>query len=228
MLPLLMQNLLGYTAYNSGLALSPRGIGAFVTTIIVGRVAGRYVSNRVVISTGVVILATASFLLGGLDLSVPMSRLAWLSVVNGVGVSMMFVPLATSTMGRLSKEEMSNATGIFNLMRNLGGSAGISALTTIIARATQAHQALLVHNIATTNPAYLQQLSYLKGILIHQANPVLAAHRAEALIATDLGRQASILAYMGSFRMLAVLCIAVTPLVFFLKRPKGSRIAMAH
>jgi len=135
-LPLFMQELLGYSALDAGLAMSPRGIGAFLATMIVGRIVGK-ISNRLLIAVGFCVLAYSSFMLGRVDLSIGMKDIIWPSVMNGIAISFIFVPLTTSTMGTLSQQQMGNATGIFNLMRNLGGSIGIAALTSMIARGSQ-------------------------------------------------------------------------------------------
>lgn len=218
-LPLFMQTLLGYTALKAGLALSPRGVGAFVTTIVVGRVAGKVVSNRILIVAGFAVLAFASFLLGQIDLTVPIEHLVWLSVINGVAISLIFVPLTTSTMGTLRQEEIGNASGIFNLMRNLGGSLGIAGVTTLIARGEQFHHNLLSHNISPLNPAYQQQLAQLKAALAGKVGAA-AQHKAEAILARTLEQQASVLAYIDNFRLVALICVLSIPLVLFLKKAR--------
>src|SRR5947209_1809144 len=138
-LPLFMQNLLGYTALDAGIAMSPRGIGAFVGTIIVGRIVGK-IQNRILIGVGFLLLSYSSFMLGDLNLVVAMRNIVIPSILNGFAISLIFVPLTTSTMGTLDRAQMGNATGIFNLMRNLGGSAGISLITTFVSRVSQANQ----------------------------------------------------------------------------------------
>ncbi len=152
-LPLFMQNLLGYTALEAGLALSPRGVGAFFATIIVGRLVGK-ISNRILITVGFLGLAYSSFLFGNINLSIGMSSIVWPTVLSGVAISFIFVPLATSSMGTLAQDQIGNASGLFNLTRNLGGSIGIAGITTFIARGAQTNQAAFVHHFSQYNPVY--------------------------------------------------------------------------
>ena len=151
-LPLFMQTLLGFPALQSGLALSPRGVGAFVMNIFVGRFIGR-VSNRLLMAIGFSLLGISSFMLGRVNLEVGVAYLIWPSVINGIALSFIFVPLTTATMGHLRQDQLGNAAGIFNLMRNLGGSFGIAIVTTIVSRRQQVHQALMVRTSRpTTKP----------------------------------------------------------------------------
>lgn len=219
-LPLFMQTILGYTALSAGFALSPRGIAAFITTIIVGRIAGRLISNRILLMIGFGVLGVASFLLAGISLEVPIETLMWLSVVNGVAISLIFVPLTTSTMGTLRQEEIGNASGIYNLMRNLGGSIGIAGLTTLIARGTQVHHAFLGEHVSASNPAYREQLAALQAALAAKLGAAAAAQKAPAIIEQMLEQQASMLAYIDAFHILAILSLLCIPLVFFLKKAK--------
>jgi DHA2 family multidrug resistance protein len=228
-LPLFMQNLMGYTALNAGLALSPRGAGAFVTTIIVGRIAGRIISNRILLAIGFLILAFASFRLGNLELSIPMSFIVKMSVINGIAISCIFVPLTTSTMGTLNQEEIGNASGIYNLMRNLGGSLGIAGITTLIARRAQVHQAYLSEHITQYHNAYAQQLNQIQSGLASQVGSPQAHEQAQAILGRTVIQQANVLAYVDNFLWIAIICLVSLPLILLLKKAKGSAgEAMAH
>src|ERR1051326_9620791 len=161
-LPLFMQNLLGYTAFDAGIAMSPRGIGAFIGTIIIGRISGR-ISNRILIGTGFLLLMYSSLMFGGINLEISMRNIIIPSLLNGFAISLIFVRLTTSTMGTLAREQIGNATGIFNLMRNLGGSAGISLITTFVARLAQANQAMLSSHVSKLNPVFQQRLAEIQA-----------------------------------------------------------------
>ena len=149
-LPIFLQTLLGYSALQSGLALSPRGIGAFCTTIIIGRIIGK-VKNRYLILIGFSLLAISSFWLGHINMAISPRAVIWPSVLNGISVSFIFVPLTTVAMGHLRQDQMPNATGLFNLMRNLGGSFGIAAVTTLLSREAQIRHVSLVENFSSTS-----------------------------------------------------------------------------
>lgn len=227
-LPLFMQNLLHYTALDAGLALSPRGIGAFAATIIVGRLVGR-MSNRLLIGAGFIVLAYSSFMLGHINLDIGMSSIVWPSIINGIAISFVFVPLTTSTMGTLSQEQMGNATGIFNLMRNLGGSIGIAGITTLLARSAQTNQAQLVRHFSPFNPVFQQHVAQITAGLTPHSGAWLAAKQAQAILYGMLQSQATLLSYVHNFRLFGLICLLTTPLVFLFKKvPKGKAPISAH
>ena len=158
MLPLFLQTLLGYTSQSAGLATAPRGIGAMIAMPIVGMLMS-YVDARWLMSLGVACIAAATLMFGNLTLDVSMASIVWPNVLQGLGMGMVMVPLMTISVGTLPKEKIGNASGIFNLMRNLGGSIGISVSTTFLARMTQTHQANLVGHMTPYDPVFQQQLS---------------------------------------------------------------------
>jgi len=129
--------MLSYTALDAGLALSPRGVGAFMATILVGRLVGK-ISNRILITVGFIGLAYSSFLFGNINLSIGMSSIVWPTILSGIAISFIFVPLATSSMGTVAQDQIGNASGLFNLMRNLGGSIGIAGITSRTRRTSRA------------------------------------------------------------------------------------------
>src|ERR1051326_2388334 len=129
LLPLFLQTLLGYPAVQSGLTVSPRGFGSIASMLIVGRLIGK-VDGRYLIMFGFVVLAYSTYMLTGINLQVASSNVTWPLVISGFAMGFIFVPLTTMTMGTLRNEQVGNAAGIYNLMRNTGGSAGIAAMTT--------------------------------------------------------------------------------------------------
>ncbi len=216
-LPLFMQNLLGYTALDAGLALSPRGVGAFFATIVIGRLVGK-INNRILIAIGFLGLAYSSFLFGNINLSIGMSSIVWPTILSGVAISFIFVPLATSSMGTLAPDQIGNASGLFNLTRNLGGSIGIAALTTFIARGAQSNQAAFVHHFSPYNPIYQQKLAAIQSGLAAHEGAWRAAHQAPQVLYGILGQQSLLVTYAHNFRLFGLLCLLTTPLVFFFKK----------
>jgi DHA2 family multidrug resistance protein len=227
-LPIFLQTLMGYPALESGLALSPRGLGAFVTTFIVGRLMGR-VRNRVMITFGFVLLTMSSFWLGNINLQIGLWNVIWPSVLNGVAISFIFTPLTTAAVGHLRQEQMGNATGIYNLMRNLGGSFGIALVSTLIVRRAQVHQALMVAHLTPFDPAYVQRLASVSHALTPQSGVELASSQAQGLIYGSLLNQAKLWAFIENFRLFGFLCIVCMPLVFLFKPVKrGPRAPAGH
>ena len=223
-LPIFLQTLMGYPALQSGLALSPRGIGAFVTTSLVGRLVGR-VRNRILIATGFCLLAISSFWLGHINLEIGLWNVIWPSVLNGVAISFIFVPLTTTTMGHLRQEQMGNATGIYNLMRNLGGSLGIAMVGTLLVRRAQVHQALMIAHVTPFDPAYLERLAAAQSVL--EPVPVLAQLQAQQLVLNVVQDQARLWAFVEDFRLFGLACLACLPLVLLFKRVRGGRATSA-
>jgi DHA2 family multidrug resistance protein len=216
-IPIYLQTLMGYTALGSGLALSPRGLAAFATTIVVGQLVGR-VRNHYLLTVGLSLVAVSSFMLGRINLSVDMATVIWPSVVNGVGISFIFVPLTTATVAFLRQDQMGNATGLYNLMRNIGGSVGIAFVTTMLARDAQAHQAMLVSHTTPYNPVFIDQFVSAKAALAAHGDPVATAKQAYDSIYQRVVQQASLWAFVDNFRLFGLLCFACVPVVFLFKR----------
>ena len=225
-LPLFLQTLMGYPALQSGYALSPRGIGAFFTTMLVGRLVGR-VRNRWLMCVGFPVLALASFMLSDINLQVSEASVIWPSVINGVAISFIFVPLTTAAVGHLPQAQMGNATGLYNLMRNLGGSVGIAFVTTMIQRGAQTHQALMAGDLTPTSPAFTHRLAVLQHILARHTDPVTAVNQAYGLIYQTLDRQAHLWAFADNFKLFGWLALGCIPLIFLFKRVKRRKPALA-
>jgi DHA2 family multidrug resistance protein len=217
LLPLFLQTLMNYPALNSGMAISPRGIGAIAALMVVGRLVGK-VDTRLLMGFGFSLLAYSSWQLGDINLQISIGSIVWPIVLSGVAIGFIFVPLATTTMGDLPNEQMGNAAGIFNLMRNIGGSIGISITATMVARGAQVHQALLVHHLTPYDPQYQQQLRIIAGVLARFGDPVTAYHRAQALLGGTVMQNAALCAYVDTFRILTVLCALCVPLVLVFRR----------
>ncbi len=219
LIPLFLQTLMGYTALQSGVAVATRGLGALMTMPVVGYLTG-VIDFRRLIASGFLLVAVSMWLIGGLNLEISMWEIAWPSIVTGVGLAMVFVPLSAVAMGTLPQSEMGNASGVFNLMRNIGGSFGISLFQTFIARQTQAHQSFLAAHITPENPDYQQRLQELQHYLSLHSNPAAAHQKALGLIYEGLQRQSRLLAFMGSFRTLAIIALACIGFTLLLKRVK--------
>lgn len=217
LLPLFLQTLLGYSAVQSGLAVSPRGIGSLASMIIVGRMVGK-IDSRLLMGFGFFVLAVSMYMLAGVNLEIATSNIVLPNIINGFAMGFIFVPLTTTATSMLSREQMSNAAGIYSLMRNLGGGLGISALTTLLARGAQQHQAVMVAHLTPYDPAYQQRLQQLHSAFGSSVNGTQKAYTA---IYGTLLRQANLLAFVDNFRLLMVICLACIPLVFLLRRGRG-------
>ncbi len=226
-LPIFLQTMMGYPALETGFALSPRGIGAFITTTIVGRIVGK-VRNRYLIITGFLLLTTSSFWLANINLQISISSVIWPSVLNGVAISFIFVPLTTATMGHLRQDQIGNGTGLFNLMRNIGGSVGIAFVATLLARDAQVHQAMMVSHLTPFDPAYRQAVASIKAGLAHQSGNATASAQALQLVYNQLQQQARLWAFVDNFRIFGIACACCIPVVFLFKKTKHGVKVAAH
>jgi len=218
-LPQFLQGLLGYPALNSGMALSPRGLGAMVGMPLVGLLISR-VDSRALIAVGFTLTAITCFLLGNLTLDITGMHFILPNVIQGIAMGLIFVPLTTTAMGTLKNEEIGNATGIFSLVRNIGAGVGISLVTTAVSRSTQSHQTTLAAHFTPYSSVFQQKLQAMQqGLSLPQAY---------AAFNGMLVKQASLLAYVDTFRWMAIGCLLCVPLVFLLKKAKASGPVAAH
>jgi DHA2 family multidrug resistance protein len=162
LLPLFLQTLMGYSAMDSGLAVSPRGFGTISAMILVG-VLVNYIDGRLLMVCGFGLLAYSIFLLSHINLGISMTAVVLPNILNGFATGLIFVPLTTMTMGHLRKQEIGNASGIYNLMRNLGGGIGIASVTALLQRGAQTHQNYLAANVTAANPTAIALLHGLQA-----------------------------------------------------------------
>jgi len=170
----------------------------------------------------------AALMMGHINLDVAKSNFALANLLQGAGLALTFAPLATTAMGMLTNEQMGNAAGLFNLMRNLGGGVGISLVTTMIARGSQAHQATLVTHLTPYDPAFQSTLNNMQTGLAPQVGMIQAHSMAPGVIYSSLLKQSSLLAYVDDFRWLALLSFIAIPIVLFLKRVSRKKAVSVH
>ncbi|MGZ4815285.1 MAG: DHA2 family efflux MFS transporter permease subunit [Terriglobales bacterium] len=231
LLPLFYQELLGYPALNSGIAVSPRGLGAIIAMPLIGILTTR-IDTRWLIASGFTIFALCSIWFSHINLGISQWTLTWAIILSGFGSGCVFVPLSTAAMARLPNEQIGNASGLYNLLRNIGGGIGISMINTVLARHEQIHRADLAHNISPDNPLFRQHLSGLASYL--QQVPTQSLHlptqQALELLDRTLSQQASLLSFVDDFRYLALVCALCVPIVFFMKKSKARKgaVSAAH
>ena len=223
LLPLFYQELLGYTAYAAGWAVSPRGIGAIVAMPIIGILTAK-IDNRWLIAMGFALFGISGLWFGEVNLAISQWSFLWAIIISGFGSGSVFVPLSATTVAGLPNEEIGNASGLYNLFRNVGGSIGISVVNTIVARHEQLHQNELVHSLAPSSHNFQQQATQLAQYLYQQGyGPVESVQKAYALIGVELSAQARLWSYVDDFRYLALVCFACIPIVFLLKKTVGRK-----
>ncbi|MDR3750918.1 MAG: DHA2 family efflux MFS transporter permease subunit [Terracidiphilus sp.] len=218
MLPLFLQTLLGYSALDSGLAVSPRGVGSILSMVIVG-VLVNYVDGRILMGFGFALLGYSTLMLGHLNLGISIGSVIVPNLMNGFAGGFIFVPLTTMTMSRLRRQEIGNAAGIYNLMRNIGGSVGIATVTTILVRGSQSHQNYLAANLTASNSATGMLLQGMAAkFRMGGSDAVTAQYEALGALYRSVQQQASVLSYADNFRLLGYLALLCIPLVLLFQR----------
>jgi len=219
-LPLFLQDLIGYTAYDSGLAVSPRGIGAIASMILAGQLIGK-VDERLMIAFGIVVRSASLFMLGGLNLGTGIGNVIWPNIVNGFANGFLFVPLTTLTMKTLPRELTGAGTGLYNLLRNMGASFGISMVTTLLVRGEQRHQVYLAASVTPTAPAWWNTVHGLAAYFAVHGGRAGAMRDAMGMVYRELRQQATLLSYIDDFRLLGWLSLGCLPFLLFFR--KGER-----
>jgi DHA2 family multidrug resistance protein len=228
LIPLFVQELLGYTAMQAGLVISPGGFVTMLVMPVVGMLSGR-VDARWLIAIGLVATALALFHMTGFDAEIDYATVAWARVYQSVGLSLLFIPINTAAYRGVPRDKSNNASAIINMMRNVGGSIGIAVVTTFLARREQFHQNVLVAHVTPYSTPYNALVHNLqRAVATHHASAVDALHQAQALVYAMVQRQASVLSFIDSFRLLSIVMIALVPLVLVLGKSAGRGAPPAH
>ena len=218
-LPLFLQQLMGYTATLSGLAISPRGFGSLTGLVICAILANR-VDQRWVITIGMILLAFSNILFGTLNLQISMSNIIIPNIICGAAFSMIMIPLMTIAFVTLKNNQMTNATGVFNLAKSVGGAIGTSAVSTMVSRMSQVHQTHLIRNLTYSHPVFVEKLAALQSGIASMAGSGLASAKANVVVYKQLVQQSTLLAYMDCFKIYAAMLIALIPLIFLFQKVK--------
>jgi MFS transporter, DHA2 family, multidrug resistance protein len=229
LLPIMLQTLLGYPPLQAGIAMAPRGVGSFFMMPLTGLMTGRFDPRKLLVS-GLMIGGMTLIWLSKLNLQAGYWDIFWPQLIQGVGMSLLFVPLTTVAMDPIPRERMGNATSLFNLMRNLGGSVGIATTGTLLARQQQAITSVLGANVTPYDAASRSMFMQLRGAFMAAGtDAATATSRAYAALFGMVQRQASMVSFVGIFQLLGILFVALVPLVLLMKRPRrGAGPAAAH
>jgi DHA2 family multidrug resistance protein len=215
LVPIFLQELLGYPAMNAGIAMFPRGLGSFLMMPITGVLLSK-MDGRKLLAFGVVGCAISMWQLSIINLQAGYWDIFWPQFIQGFSLSLLFVPLTTVTMDPIPRESMGNATSMFNLLRNPGGSFGIAFATTYLTRREQIHQAILVQHVTALDPAAQATIKSL-------ASGLGSTQRAYGVIAGMVEQQATMLSFLDTFRIMAVIFILLLPLLLLFRKPQAGK-----
>jgi DHA2 family multidrug resistance protein len=220
LLPIMLQTLLGYPPLQAGIAMAPRGIGSFFMMPITGLMTGKF-DPRKLLTIGLLTGGSTLLWLSRLNLQAGYWDIFWPQLIQGVGMSLLFVPLTTVAMDPIPRERMGYATSLFNLMRNIGGSIGIAMTGTMLARNNQSTTSLLGSHVTPYDIASQQTFAQLRAAFMAAgADAVTATNRAYAALFGMVQRQATMVSFVGIFQLLGLMFIAMIPLVLLMQRPR--------
>ena len=225
-LPLFYQTVMGYTASAAGLAVSPRGLGAIFIMPIAAFLSSR-IDNRWLTVAGFAVLGVNTLWMAGLTLDISQWSLTWPIIFTGVGTGLVFVTLSTLAMGTLRNEQMGNASGLYNLLRNVGGSVGISIVNTLVTRHSQAHRVDFARYLTRSRVLH-HAVPVSHGLMLYHVGPRIAEQRNAAMIQNGADLQAALYSYVDDLRYLAIACFLCAPIVFFLRRVKKGAAPGGH
>jgi DHA2 family multidrug resistance protein len=217
--PLFLQSLLGYDAFKSGLSVAPRGVGAFVALFFVGAMVSR-IDARVLAAMGFAFSAVASYMLCRLTLQISMGSVILPNILAGFGSGLLFVPLTTLSVGTLRQEQIGNASGLQNLIRNVGGSIGLSLVSTFQQRLAQVHQFHMVKNLSPLNLQYLKASAAAQAVFEQRFSPADAMDRARGLLYNTLIQQSNYWSFMNVFFFVACLCVFSLFVILLYEKPR--------
>ncbi len=214
LLPPLLQNMYGYSVLQSGFLTAPRGVGTLISMLLAGRLVGK-VDSRALVGIGVALMGISLWMMTGFAIDQPSRPVIVSGIVQGLGLGLIFVPLQSLAFETLAPRLRTTAAALLNLSRNIGGSVGISVVSTQLVRMTQvSHQDLAANitqqTIPTVNPEVLQTIAPVAG-------PVALAY-----INAEVTRQALFIAYLDDFKLMMIVTFAVLPLLLLMRR--GNRV----
>ncbi|MBR3604840.1 MAG: DHA2 family efflux MFS transporter permease subunit, partial [Candidatus Gastranaerophilales bacterium] len=215
-LPQFLQGLMGYDAYLSGLAMMPRGMGALITIFTIGAI-GNKINEKYLVICGLILLSISGFMLCGLNLQIATINIAIPNFIMGIAMAMCMIPIITLSTATLTQAQMTNASGVQNLLKNLGGAIGTSIVTTLISRKAQAHQSFLVDNMTMLNDNFATRFHAFQAQFQTGLDSVTSGHMANTMLYKQMLQQANMGAFRDTFEFCAISCAIIIPLIFLIK-----------
>ena len=229
--PVFLQDLLGYTAWKAGLAMAPRGLGVMAAMFLLGGIARRGYDTRPLVAFGFFVCALATWQLGSLDLNMAISNFVWPTVLQGVGMGLVFPNLSAAALSSISREQMGYAASLYSMTRNIGGSIGTSVLTTILIRKEQIQQSHLTEHVTVFDTWRLSQMpSHMPGAgTFNYMNQLVTGQKQGlAMLYGSVQAQATMISLNDIYRMLTGVLMLAVIFTVLLPRAQGKAPAGAH
>ncbi len=220
LIPLFLQTIMGYTAQQAGLALMPGGFAIILAMPLVGYLLGHY-DARILLLFGLTVVGLSLFHMTNFDVSIDFRTVAIARAFQALGLAFLFVPINTVAYAFLPKDKNNAASGLINLARNIGGSVGISLVTTMLERRSQFHQNQLVDHVNYGSGRLHAMINAMTHLFVSRGSSSYeATHQAYGMVSNLVNQQATMLAYIDNFKMLGVAVLAMIPFVFLMKKVK--------
>lgn len=211
-MPLFLQNLMGYNAFWSGYSLMPRGFGS-VLSIFIYSLTNRMIDFRIFTLVGILGLGISGLMFGFLNLEFSMINIIIPNFIFGFSIGLTMTVLTTASMETISNAQMTNASGVQNLLKNLGAAIGTSLVSTMVSRYSQAFQHNLVEFLNPQNSVYMEKLSALTSYLCQFDVFSVAQAKAQGMLYNELFQQSTLCAYMETFRVWGLIAFLCLPLL---------------
>ena len=226
LLPVFMQEMLGFTATQSGLNMMPRTLAMMAATPLVGRLYNK-VSPRLLVGLGIVFFFVGAYQMSHFTLETGTHQIVQSLIWQGLGFSMLFVPLTTVALSRIPRAILTDATGLNSLLRQIGGSVGLAVFATLLGRSATQAKAALAQHVSPFNPLAVERLQQIQqGLIARGMDPVTAQAAAPSALAGILQRQAMVLSFEKMFLLAGICFLAILPLLFFLKVDRKAEAGM--
>jgi MFS transporter, DHA2 family, multidrug resistance protein len=211
-LPTMYQSIYGYSVMDTGLLMAPRGLGVLASMLVVSRLIN-HVDSRVLITLGYGFAAFSLHSMAGWSLDIDQKPIIVSGFIQGMGLGLLFVPINIIAFNTLAPRYRPDGTTLMTLVRNLGSSFGISFIVTVLARNMQVAHADIAASVTSFNVPAIDPAT-----VAAQTGDLGAAGL--AMLNGEVTRQAAMIAYLDNFTMMFWLLLAITPLVWLLKRPR--------
>lgn len=221
-LPVFLQQLHGFTAWQTGKVILPGALASAFTMAIVGKNAPK-LDARPLIVTGSLLFLWSMYKMSVLTLDTGTEELFWPLILRGVGMGLIFVPLTSATVSGLPMKDIAQGTGMFNLMRQLGGSLGIAVIATLLSRYSREQKAVLTEHVGTYDPATLERLGAMtRGLIARGFDAVTAKQQALLMLDHQITAQASVLAFSKLYLVSGLLLVCALPLLLLWRTGRSS------
>ena len=224
-IPIFAQNVLNFTAMQTGMLLFPGAVAAGIMMPILGKLTSK-IDPRLLIASGAIVTSLVMFQLAKINPDTGTEALFYPLLWRGVGMVLMFLPLSLATIGSLPKNDIPAGSGFYNLTRQLGGSIGIAILATLLARREAFHRAILNDNVSLYNSATNQRLDALTSMFEGRGFDADTAHQqALAVISQTIDLQSAILSFEDIFHIVGIIFLVTLPLLLLLGKGDRNRVS---